>query len=202
MKEHINFGERHPDYEVKVLNEREARAGAGILFLFAMISFFNAFLSRNYVFLKVFITAFMVDFLIRIFINPKFSPVLILGRIMVKGQKPEYTGAPQKKFAWALGLVMSVVMFLIVVVSKTTGPINFAICLICLTLLFFETAFGTCIGCSIYNMFSKKKAKLCPGGACELRKKEKIQEISSIQVIILIAFTTAVISALYFGFLL
>jgi hypothetical protein len=35
-------------------------------------------------------------------------------------------------------------------------------------LLFFESAFGICIGCKIYNLFNKQKAQLCPGGVCEL----------------------------------
>ena len=35
-------------------------------------------------------------------------------------------------------------------------------------LLFFEAAFGICIGCKAYNWFNKDKARLCPGGACEI----------------------------------
>lgn len=30
------FGEAHPDYPIRVINEGEARAGAGLLFAFAM----------------------------------------------------------------------------------------------------------------------------------------------------------------------
>lgn len=38
----LQFGEDHPDYSVRVLNEREVRGAAGIMFLFAMISFMTA----------------------------------------------------------------------------------------------------------------------------------------------------------------
>ena len=34
------------------------------------------------------------------------------------------------------------------------------------TLLVLVTAFGICLGCKVYNLFSKDKAQLCPGGAC------------------------------------
>jgi hypothetical protein len=36
--------------------------------------------------------------LIRVYINPKYSPLLILGGFIVRNQKPEYVGAKQKKF--------------------------------------------------------------------------------------------------------
>jgi hypothetical protein len=42
---------------------------------------------------------FLTDFIIRVFVNPKFSPTLIIGRLIVSNQVPEYVGAPQKKFA-------------------------------------------------------------------------------------------------------
>jgi hypothetical protein len=42
------------------------------------------------------------------------------------------------------------------------------VCGTCLTLMFFETAFGICLGCKLYNLFNKDKAQLCPGGVCEV----------------------------------
>jgi hypothetical protein len=27
---------------------------------------------------------------------------------------------------------------------------------------------GICLGCKVYNLFSKEKAQLCPGGVCEI----------------------------------
>lgn len=41
------------------------------------------------------------------------------------------------------------------------------ICATCLLLMFFETAFGICLGCKIYNLFSRRQALLCPGGVCQ-----------------------------------
>ena len=69
--------------------------------------------------------------------------------------------------------------------------INLLVCSICLTLLFFETAFGICIGCKIYNLFNKEKAQLCPGGVCEI-PAEQTMSTSFAQTAIVIAFAVAV----------
>ena len=188
MKKNIYFGERVEGYSVPVLNEREARAGAGILFAFGMISFLNAFLTHSFGFTQIFITVFMVDFIIRILINPKYAPSLILGRIFIRNQTPEYVGASQKRFAWSIGLVLSVVMFFVVVVFEIMTPIKIIICVLCLILLFSETAFGICLGCIIYHFVYKKSPNYCPGDVCEVRKKEEIQKVSILQISILVIF--------------
>lgn len=187
------FGEHKPEFAVRVLNERELRAGAGILFFFSMLAMTHVMLIGNFFVVKVFIISFLVDFIIRLFINPKYAPSLILGRLAVAGQKPEYVGAPQKKFAWAIGLALAVFMFFSTVVGGTVGLLACAVCFICLVFLFFESAFGICVGCKVYNLFHKNKAQLCPGGVCEVVKKEEIQKISSAQIIIAILFVAAVV---------
>lgn len=199
MKNIFSFGEKIKDFEVRVLNEREVRAGAGILFFFAMFSFMNAWLTGDFYNTKIFVIAFLIDFSIRIFINPKYAPSLILGRFFVKNQKPEYTGAVQKRFAWSIGFVLAISMFFLVVINSVIGPINLFICLACLTFLFFESAFGICIGCKIYNLFNTEKAKLCPGGACETPAKEEIQKINFWQIGIVILFLLFVIALPAFG---
>ena len=83
-------------YDIPVLNEREARAGAGILLLPAIFSFANAYMMHDFIFTKIFVTFFMLDFFIRLFISPHYSPTLILGRFFVQNQTPEYVGAKQK----------------------------------------------------------------------------------------------------------
>lgn len=201
MKHFFYFGERVPGYDVRVFNERELRAAAGILFVFAMSAFFNAWLAGNYLPLQVFVTLFMLDFIIRMLVNPKFAPSLILGRICVSNQTVEYSGAPQKRFAWGLGLALSITMFFLVVIFGITGPVNFLICIACLTFLFFETAFGICLGCSMYNFFTKEKAKLCPGGTCEIKQKQPIQKISSTQIgiVVLYILISVAIGMFYFS---
>lgn len=199
MKHIFYFGEKVDGFEVKVFNEREVRAAAGILFASAFFAFMTAILSSNFFWIKLFIIIFFIDFFIRLFINPKYSPSLILGRLAVFNQKPEYAGAPQKKFAWGIGLFLAVFMM----TSLVFGAFNFAyafwICLLCLIFLFFESAFGVCIGCKFYNIFYKKKAQLCPGGVCEIVKKEKVQRIYVSQIIIVLLFFVLIYTISYFA---
>ena len=164
----IAFGERLDGYSVPVLNERAVRAAAGIVFLFAIIAFMNAWLSGNFQPTRVFVVAFLVDFSLRIFINPRYAPSMILGQWMVRRQQPEFVGAPQKRFAWAIGFVLALTMLYLIVIKHVVGPVNLLTCAACLVLLFFETAFGICIGCKVYNLFNKEQAQLCPGGVCEV----------------------------------
>jgi hypothetical protein len=184
MSKHCYFGEVVDGYAVRVLNEREARAGAGILFVFAILSFLYAFRTMDFRYTSIFITFFMVDFFIRVVVNPKYAPSLIVGRFFVSRQKPEYVGAAQKRFAWSIGLALSVVMFALVVIMEMMTPIKIYICVTCLILLFSETAFGICIGCVLYNLISKTPPTLCPGGVCEVRVKEDIQRINPLQTAI------------------
>jgi hypothetical protein len=193
MKNIFYFGEKVQGYEVRVLNEREVRASAGILFVFAFFAFMTAILVANLFWIKLFIIIFFIDFFVRLFINPKYAPSLILGRIAVFNQKPEYAGAPQKKFAWGIGLALAIFMMLSLVLNLFFFAYACWICLLCLVFLFFESAFGICIGCKLYNVFNKDKAKLCPGGVCEVKRKEEIQKINSTQIIILAIFIALII---------
>lgn len=176
------FGEVHPDYTVRVINEREARAGAGILLFFGMIAFFNAFLTGDFTLTRIAIVGFGLDFLIRVLVSPRFAPSLVLGRYMVRNQKPEFVGAPQKQFAWALGLGIATVMSVWVIGFNFAGPVAILGCLACIFLLFFETAFGICVGCMIFNAFWPGTAQLCPGGACEIGPRDPITRVRPMEL--------------------
>ena len=170
MKKIINFGETVEGYNIPVLNEREIRAAAGILFLMMFISILGASSKGEFLLLKYVVTIFLTDILIRVFINPKFSPSLIIGRLIVKNQVPEYVGAKQKKFAWIIGIVLATIIFIYLVIVNAFSPITGIICLICLIFLFFETAFGICLGCKFYPIFYRKKAQYCPGKCVKLNQ--------------------------------
>lgn len=184
----FQFGEHHPGYPVRVINEREARAGAGILFFLALIAFMNAWLSGDFAPTKLVVSGFFADFFIRVLVNPRYSPSLVLGRIAVRNQIPEYVGAPQKRFAWGIGLALATLMLYLVVFNNIRGPVNMLVCALCLLLLFFETAFGICIGCKLYNLFNKEQAQLCPGGVCEVKDRQPIQFVSGAQYAALAVF--------------
>lgn len=188
MSNIIKFGEEVEGYNIPVLNEREIRAAAGILFLATFISLMFIAFKNNFLPIKFVIIFFFTDFVIRVFINPKFSPTLILGRLIVRNQNPEYVGAKQKKFAWIIGVILSGTMFVFFIIVNAFSPITGIICLICLIFLFFESAFGICLGCIVYKWFYKEKAQYCPGEVCDRNSKQAIQKISFIQLLIVLFF--------------
>lgn len=188
MNKVIQFGENVPGYDIPVLNEREVRASAGLLFLATFISLMLILFKNNFIPIKFVITFFLADFLIRVFINPRFSPTLIIGRLIVRNQVPEYVGARQKKFAWIIGVALSAIMFIFMVLVNSYSPITGLICLICLVFLFFESAFGICLGCKFYSLFYKSRTQYCPGEICDAKSKQAIQKTSGLQLFIVLGF--------------
>ncbi|KAF0140916.1 MAG: hypothetical protein FD122_2089 [Stygiobacter sp.] len=188
MSKVFKFGEDVEGYSIPVLNEREIRAAAGILFLMMFIAI-NAAASRgDFTLLKYAVVIFLTDILIRVFISPKFSPSLIIGRLIVRNQTPEYVGAQQKKFAWIIGVLLAGTMLVHLVILNLSGPITGLICFICLIFLFFESAFGICIGCKVYSLIYRKKAQHCPGEVCEVKDRQAIQKTSLVQLLIVLGF--------------
>lgn len=197
MSKIFQFGENVPGYTIPVLNEREIRAGAGILFVLMFIAITQAGGQGNFTLLKYAITIFLFDFLIRVFINPKFAPILILSRWIVRNQTPEYVGATQKKFAWIIGLVLAITMLILAVIMNTYSPITGLICFICLIFLFFESAFGICIGCYTYKWIYKEKAQYCPGEVCDIKSRHEIQKTNFKQWLIVLALVGFILASVY-----
>lgn len=203
MSSVFQFGERVDGYSIPVVNEREVRAAAGILFLATFLSLMFIMFKLQFMPIKYVITLFLTDFLIRVFINPRFSPTLILGRLIVRNQVPEYVGAQQKKFAWGIGVILAATMFVLMVLMNTYSIITGLICLVCLIFLFFESAFGICLGCMVYPWIYKEKAQYCPGEVCDVKAKQDIQKTSWKQALVLvmfIAYTVGVVSVVNANF--
>lgn len=171
----VQFGEQVDGYDIPVLNEREIRGAAGLLFVMMFTTILIAVIASDFTPLKYAIIIFLADILTRVLVNPRYAPSMILGRLMVRNQAPEYVGAAQKRFAWIIGIVLGVVMFALQVVANTFGPITGLICLLCLVFLFFETAFGICIGCKVYNLVYRERAQHCPGEVCDVSDRQPIQ---------------------------
>ncbi|MBK9358416.1 MAG: DUF4395 domain-containing protein [Bacteroidales bacterium] len=193
----IKFGEDVDGYSIPVLNEREVRAAAGLLFLLMFTSILTVILTGNFLLLKYAIVIFLTDFLVRVFINPRFAPTLILGRLIVFNQTPEYVGAKQKKFAWIIGLALGIIMLVLQVIVNSYSPITGLICLICLIFLFFESAFGICLGCKFYGWFYKEKAQYCPGEVCDVKSRQDIQKTSRAQLLIVLGFIAWIVVSVF-----
>lgn len=177
------YGEKVPGYDVRVINEREARAAAGILGTLGLIIIFVGIGFNHIIAARVYLAFLFVDFTIRM-IDPRYVPSLLIGRFVVQNQKPEYVGGLQKRFAWTIGWFISLPMMWWFVLNWDITFYKVLICVLCASLMFLESAFSICVGCLIYEAITRHKAQYCPGGVCEIRQKEPIQTFNPIQKII------------------
>lgn len=160
------FGQKVAEYDFEVFNEREIRAGAGILFLLGIIGFLVAATTGNFMFARGFAILFLIDMGIRLTLSARFSPTLFLGRLAVRRQLPEWVDAAPKKIAWWIGFGLAITTCLSFGWLQAPLLVVFLLCGTCLTFLFLESAFGICVGCEIAQRFSKQKPRLCPGDSC------------------------------------
>jgi hypothetical protein len=147
--------------------------------------------------LKYASTFFLADFIVRVFVSPRLSPTLTLGRLAVRRQTPEYVGATQKKFAWVIGLVLGSVMVVMLNMLNLHSPITGIICFVCLLFLFLESAFGICLGCKVYPLVYGKQARYCPGEICELKDRQPIQKTSRGELTALAVFVAVFAAAAF-----
>ncbi len=153
------------------------------MFMLGMIVIFVGIGYNHVIAARVYLALVFFDLTIRI-ITPRYSPFLLLGRLFVSNQKPEYVGAVQKRFAWILGWIIFLPMMNWFVLHWEITFYKVLLCVLCLSIIFIESAFGICVGCKLYALFSRKEAQHCPGGVCEIRTKEPIQTFSPAQKLI------------------
>ncbi len=167
----FEFGQKIDQYDFKVINERDARASAGIMFLLGIVVLAYFLSTRNLFWANLFTITFIIEFVIRVFVNPIYAPYMIFGSLIVSNQEPEWVEAKPKKFAWILGVLLGAIMSYFILFDILV-PARFLTCVLCLILLYLEAVFGICLGCIIYKWFNKKLYK-CPGGICEVPQNKK-----------------------------
>ena len=93
---------------------------------------------------------------------------------MTRRQTPDWVSAKPKRFAWSLGLAMAGAMTLITN-AGIRGWLPRSICLVCLTLMWLESAVGLCLGCEIHGQLVRRgwvrqdeAYEICSHGACEV----------------------------------
>ena len=153
-----------------LVNEREVRGAAGLLFLFGFYGFMVAVLLGDASVIRAFGMFFMLDMLIRLSIGAKWSPTILMASLLVFRMKPEMVGLAQKKFAWGFGFALA---FMSCFGFGWLGlPFSLVgwMCSFCLGLLFLEASFGICVGCWLYRLFMRKTPENCPGGVCTPEK--------------------------------
>ena len=156
-----------------VVNENEVRAAAGVAMVLGAVAFSYAYFTKQYTPLQIVATLFFLEFLTRILIGLRYSPIGLLARAMTSNQQPEWVPVKPKRFAWTLGLAMASAMT-IITNSGIRGTLPRTICVICLTLMWMESALGLCLGCQIYGLLMRHGWKAadpdiqgCTDGVCK-----------------------------------
>jgi len=138
-----------------VFNENEVRAAAGLTMVAGAVAFSYAYFDKQYIPLRVIATFFFVEFLIRVTLGLRYSPFGLLARVITSHRRPDWVSARPKRFAWSLGLGMASAMT-VITNSGIRGYLPRTMCLICLTLMWMESALGLCVGCKIHGMMARR----------------------------------------------
>lgn len=160
------IGEYVDGIDIPVVDERAVRASAGLLFLFGIIAVMTAALTGDLQLLRGFGIVFLFDMAMRLFVGTRYTPSLVIASLIVRRQRPEWVGAQQKRLAWAIGLGLGFVSCAAMGFLGVSAEVQIALCSICLSLLFIESAFGICVGCELQRLFSREKPQLCAGDTC------------------------------------
>ena len=142
---------RRPD----VFNEIAVRAAAGLTMVVGAVAFAYAYFDKQYVPLQAAASLFFVEFLIRVTVGLRYSPFGLAAGAMTRGRAPEWVSAAPKRFAWWLGLAMAMAMT-VITNSGIRGYLPRTMCLICLTLMWMESALGLCLGCRIHGVLVRR----------------------------------------------
>ncbi len=137
------------------VNEHDARAAAGLTMVVGAVAFSYAYFDKQYVPLQVVASLFFIEFLIRVTVGLRYSPFGSLAHAMTRGRTPDWVSARPKRFAWSLGLAMAMAMTVITNIG-IRGYLPRTMCLICLTLMWLESALGLCLGCKIYGLMARR----------------------------------------------
>jgi hypothetical protein len=150
-----------------VFNEVEVRAAAGLTMVAGAVAFSYAYFDKQYVPLQVMASLFSVEFLIRVTLGLRYSPFGVLARAMTSRHQPDWVAARPKRFAWSLGLAMAFAMT-VITNSGIRGYLPRTMCLICLTLMWMESALGLCVGCKIHALAVRRgwTRIVAPGDVC------------------------------------
>ena len=158
-----------------VVDEHVVRAAAGTTMVLGAVAFAYAYFEHWYWGLQVVSSFLFVEFLVRVSAGISRSPVGLAAGWMTRRQAPDWVSAKPKRFAWSLGLAMAGAMMLITN-AGIRGWLPRSICLVCLTLMWLESAVGLCLGCEIHGQLVRRgwarkdeAFEICAHGACDVR---------------------------------
>lgn len=156
-----------------VVDENEVRAAAGLTLVIGAVAFAYAYFAKQYLPLQIAATLFFVEFLVRVALGLRSSPIGLVARALTRRREADWVSAKPKRFAWTLGLGMALAMTVITNVG-IRGTLPRTMCLICLSLMWMESVLGVCLGCVIYAQLRRRELirpdpeiEVCADGVCE-----------------------------------
>jgi hypothetical protein len=162
----------HQETAAPVVNEHVARAAAGITMVIGGVAFTEAYFERRYLPLQTVSILFVAEFAVRLTAGISRSPIGLVARWATRREPPYWVSAKPKQFAWTLGLAMSVAMAVITNLG-IRGWVPRTSCLICLALMWLESALGLCLGCELHGFLVRRgwarkdeAFAICPHEAC------------------------------------
>jgi hypothetical protein len=157
-----------------VYDENEVRAAAGLTMVAGAVAFAYAYFDAQYLPLQVVSSFFFVEFLARLTLGLRHSPTGVVAAAITRRRAPEWVSAKPKHFAWSIGLALSFSM-MVITNSGVRGLLPRSICVVCLTLMWFESVLGLCLGCQLHAWLVRRgwrgddpNFEVCAGGVCEL----------------------------------
>ena len=177
----LSFGQRisgrtvdGAELHAAVVDENQVRAAAGLTMVLGAVAFSYAYFDAQYIPLQAVSTLFFVEFLARLTVGLRYSPIGVIARAMTLRRVPDWVSAKPKRFAWKLGLGMAFSM-MIITNSGIRGMLPRTICAICLTLMWMESVLGLCVGCKLHAMLVRRgwttkdpDYEVCAHGVCEV----------------------------------
>jgi len=168
-----------------VVNENAVRAAAGITMAVGTVAFAYAYFEHRWLPLKIVSTFFLVEFLMRITVGFKYSPVGIVSGWLTKRQPVDWVSYKPKRFAWTLGATMAGIVTGITN-SNIHGWWPRSFCLVCLVLMWMESVLGLCLGCEIHAFLvrrgwtTKDEAfEICANGVCAVVPREPVAGVAA-----------------------
>ena len=162
------------EFRSAVFNENEVRAAAGLTMVLGAIAFVYAFFDKVYAPIQIVTTFFFVEFLIRVTLGLRYSPIGVVARLLTRRYPPDWVSAKPKRFAWSIGVGLSFAM-MIITNSGIRGLLPMSICLVCLALMWLESVLGLCVGCELHAFLvrrgwrTKDEAfEVCSHGVCQI----------------------------------
>jgi len=167
-----------------VVNENAVRAAAGITMAVGVVAFAYAYFEHRWLPLKIVSSFFFIEFLVRISIGFRFSPVGVVSGWLTKRQPVDWVSYKPKRFAWTLGAAMAGA---VTAITNTNihGWLPRSFCLVCLVLMWMESVLGLCLGCEIHGFLvrrgwtTKDEAfEICANGACAVPPREAVSGVA------------------------